>query len=77
MKSMYKAGLTVGAVVIAAALFTSESLSGQQGGGAGQAPAGARGAAGRRASDPVARAADAARCSRTFPRLRRRSRCRR
>jgi hypothetical protein len=49
MKSMYKAGLTVGAVVIAAALFTSESLSGQQGGPpspsatAGQGPGAGRG----------------------------------
>src|SRR5687768_17808271 len=49
MKSMHKAGLTVGAVVIAAALFTSESLSGQQGGPpspsatAGQGPGAGRG----------------------------------
>jgi hypothetical protein len=45
MKSMYKAGLTLGAVVIAAALFTSESLSGQgpgagRGQGRGQGPGG-------------------------------------
>ncbi|HET9193985.1 MAG TPA: alpha/beta hydrolase domain-containing protein [Vicinamibacterales bacterium] len=39
MKSMYKAGLTVGAVVIVAALFTTESLFGQ---GGGQAPAAGR-----------------------------------
>ena len=46
MKSMYKAGLTVGAAVIAAALFTTESLSGQ--GGGGQAPgAGRAGGQGR------------------------------
>ena len=43
MKSIYRAGLTVGAVVFAAGLFNTEPLSGQQGGGApaaGQAPAG-------------------------------------
>jgi hypothetical protein len=39
MKSMYKAGLTIGAVMITAALFTTESLSGQ---GGGQAPAAGR-----------------------------------
>src|SRR5512134_2114255 len=50
MKSMYKAGLTVGAVVIAAALFTSQSLSGQ---GGGQAPgAGRAGGQGRGGQAP-------------------------
>ena len=50
MKSMYKAGLTVGAVVIAAALFTSESLLGQ---GGGQAPgAGRAGGQGRGGQAP-------------------------
>jgi hypothetical protein len=45
MKSIHKLGLTVGAVVTAAALFTSESLSGQQGppaATASQAPSGGR-----------------------------------
>jgi hypothetical protein len=51
MKPMYKAGLTVGAVVIAAALFTSEALSGQ--GGGGQAPgAGRAGGQGRGGQAP-------------------------
>jgi hypothetical protein len=51
MKSMYKAGLTVGAVVIAAALFTTASLSGQ--GGGGQAPgAGRAGGQGRGGQAP-------------------------
>jgi alpha/beta hydrolase family protein len=49
MKSMYKAGLTVGAVVIAVSLFTIAPLAGQQGGGtgAGQAPGAGRGGQGR------------------------------
>ena len=42
MKSIYKAGLTVGAVTIAAALFI-QPLAGQQGGAAGQAPGAGRG----------------------------------
>jgi hypothetical protein len=49
MKLMYKAGLTVGAVVIAAAVFTTESLSGQGGGpqpGAGRAGGQGRGGPG-------------------------------
>jgi hypothetical protein len=67
MKSVYKAGLSVGAVVIAATLFI-QPLAGQQGGAAAQGPGAGR--------HPVARAG-AVRCSRTCRRLQRRSRCRR
>ena len=42
MKSVYKAGLSVGAVMIAASLFI-QPLAGQQGGGAAQAPGAGRG----------------------------------
>ena len=70
MKSMYKAGLTVGAVIIAASLFTIEPLSGQQGGGAAQAPGAGRGQ-GRGQGQDQAEAREPAvdrRCHRISPR---------